>query len=194
MAALVGWTFVPIAFALIAAALIALRARVLFASAALDGRAFAQALRACIASGDFARAHALAAKLRPAWAAEVAFRVTGPDLDARERGFLLDEGWAEFLHQSQRGLLAIRALGRLALPLALAVAIVELAQGFDPAKEAAWGRAAATSAALARGLFACVTGLCTSIACQISANTLARAAKQRLDEVRHTCDSLRANE
>jgi hypothetical protein len=179
MAAFASWTVLPIAFALAAFALVALRARALLFDAALDGRPFAEALGARLAAADLTGARALAERMRPAWAAEVAFRAAGAD--ASERAFVLEEARAEFAHAAQRGLLPIQALGRLALPLALAVAIVELAHGFDPAP--ALDPVTAGRAALAQGMFACVIGLCTALACQWSANLLVRAAQQRLGEV-----------
>lgn len=181
MTALSSWNLLPIGLALAAFALVTQRARGLLFDAALDGGAFAEALGVRVAAADLAGARALAQRMRPAWAAELAFRAAGAD--AHERAFVLDEARAEFAHGALRGLLAIRTLGRLSLPLALAVSIVELAHGFDPAPELGLDRVAAGSAALASGVFACVTGLCTAIACQWSANVFARAAQQRLGEV-----------
>lgn len=181
MTALLGWNLLPIGLALTALLLMALRARALLFHAALDGRAFAEALAARLSASDLAGARALARRLRPAWAAELAFRAAGAD--ASERAFVLDEARAEFAHAALRGLLALRTLGRLSLPLALAISIVELAHGFDASQELAPDRVAGVSAALARGLFACVTGLCTALACQWSANVFARAARQRLGEI-----------
>jgi hypothetical protein len=189
MVALDGWTLAPLLVALSALVLIALRARELLFRAALDPVPFARELSARILAGDLDAARALALRLRPAWAAELALRALPARHDPEALEFELQEGYAAFSLASQRGLLAIRSLGRLAFPLALAVAIVQLGRGFDPDPRLALGSASAANEALGRGILAMATGMATSIASQVSVGVLVRAAQQRLAEVRAACDS-----
>ncbi len=186
MAMLDGWSLVPLAAALVATVLVVVRARSVMFRAALDGRAFARDLAVRLSqepghSGGENAARALARQLRPAWAAEAATRALDAAVD--ERGFVLEEARAEFALAAQRGLLAIRTLGRLSLPLALAIAIVEIARGFDPTPELALDRSLAAGRAIARGVFAVSTGMAASIGCQVSYGVLVRAARERLREV-----------
>jgi hypothetical protein len=183
------WTLLPLVAAAAALLLIAWRVRELLFRAALDGPVFTRALESRLAAGGARSARILAHALRPAWAAELAARA----LDAYEQPvqlrYELEEARAELELLAQRGLLAIRSLGRLALPLALAIAIVELGLGFEGGATTA-DRSLSASSAMTRGIFAVSVGMAASLACQIGYGVLARAAKQRLAEVRSASDAL----
>jgi len=186
MAALDAWTALPLTAAAAAWLLIGWRARSLMFQAALDGPLFARELQRRLAAGRTEEARRLAQGLCPAWAAKLTLRALAHADNPRELQFALAESRAEFELAAQRGLLALRALGRLALPLSLAIAIVELGRGFDPGAEPSAANAA--SRALSRGSFAVCTGMAAAIACQMSCGLLVRAARQRLEEVRKACE------
>lgn len=188
MAGLSGWNALPLLAAAAALVLVAVRVRTVMFRAALDGPSFARELRSRLGAGRRDAAIALATRLRPAWAAEVALRALAVRDDPEELRYALEEARSDLALAAQRGLLAIRSLGRLALPLALAIAIATLGRGFDPAPELGLDRTAATGRALAQGLFAMSMGLAVSIGCQVSYGVLARAAKRRLAEVQMTSD------
>ncbi|HKU38258.1 MAG TPA: hypothetical protein VJR89_08925 [Polyangiales bacterium] len=177
----------PLCAAAAALLLIALRARELLFRAALDGPAFARELKILLGTGQDQAARELAQRLRPAWAAELAARALATRGESEEQRYALDEAWAELELAAQRGLLALRSLGRLELPLALAIAIVEIGSGFGAASA---DRGLAASHAIGRGLFAVSVGMAASIACQVGYGVLARAAKQRLAEARSASDAL----
>ena len=182
------WTVLPLAAAVTALLLIAWRARELMFRAALDGPAFARALQSRLAAGRAHSARMLAYALRPAWAAELAARALDAYEEPVQLRYALEEAQAELELLAQRGLLAIRSLGRLLLPLALAIAIVELGLGFEGGATPV-DRSLSASAALTRGIFAVSVGMAASLACQVGYGLLAHAAKQRLTEVRSASDA-----
>lgn len=189
MPALDSWTVLPVFAAAAVAALLAFRAWVVLFRAALDGPAFAGELRARLAAGEPEGARRLAERLRPAWAAEFALRVLSAR-DPEQARVQAEEARADIELAAQAGFLAIRALGRLVLPLALAIAIVELGRGFDPGDGVVVARGLAASRAMTRGVFAMSTGMAASLACQIGYGVLARAAKRRLREVQLAADAV----
>jgi hypothetical protein len=193
MAALDGWTLAPLLIGLATLALIGLRARALMFRAALDPTPFTRELAARIARGELAAARDLAQRLRPAWAAELALRALPAQHDPQALHFELQDAYAEYSEVAQQGLLAIRSLGRLAFPLALAVAIVQLGRGFEPDPQLALGKASAASDALGRGILAMATGMATSVVSRLSVTILLRAAQRRLSEARAVCDSFMMN-
>jgi hypothetical protein len=186
MVALDAWMALPLTAAVAALSLIALRLRAVAFQAALDGASFSREIAARVRAGQLDRARALAQTLRPAWAAEIVLRTLDTREDATQLQYALDEGRAELELAAQRGLLALRSLGRIALPLALAIAIVELGAGFGPSPD----RAHAAALAFSRGLFAISVGMGTSIACQLSYAVLAREARERLREVQLAADAV----
>jgi hypothetical protein len=186
MFALDVWTALPLLAAGAAFLLIGLRFRVIAFRAALDGPSFARELKDRLDAGQTEAGRALAAALRPAWAAELVIRALETRDDPAQQVFLLEEVRAELELAAQKGLLAIRSLGRIALPLALACAIVELGRGFDPVLD----RAQAAGEAFTRGLFAVSVGMAVSFACQLSYSALTREGSQRLREVQLASDLL----
>lgn len=186
MLALDAWTALPLVAAAAAFTLIGLRLRSVGFRAALDGQSFERALKERLAAGRVEAARALAAELRPAWAAELTFRALETGVDPAQTQFALEEARAELELAAQKGLLAIRSLGRIALPLALAIAIVELGRGFEPSLDRAW----AAGQAFTRGLFAVSVGMAVSFACQLGYSVLAREGAQRLREVQLASDLL----
>lgn len=179
MIALDAWTALPLACAAAALVLIGLRVRTLAFAAALDGPSFARELESRLSAGQIDAARALAIQLRPAWAAELVVRAIASRDEPGQLRFALEDARTELELAAQRGLLAIRALGRLALPLALAIAIVELGRGFDPEVDRGW----AAGQAFTRGLFSVSVGMAMSFACQLSYGVLAREGVRRLREV-----------
>jgi hypothetical protein len=186
MPALDAWMGLPLAAAAAALAVIGLRLRAVAFRAALDGPSFSREIAARLKAGQPDRARALAQQLRPAWAAEMVLRTLEARGDPTQLRYAVEETRAELELAAQRGLLAIRSLGRIALPLTLAIAIVELAAGFDPSLD----RAQAAGLAFSRGLFAVSVGMATAFVCQLSYGLIAREASQRLREVRLAGDAV----
>lgn len=179
MTALDGWTALPLIAAAAAFGLIAARVRAVMFRAALDEPSFTRELRARVTVGELDAARTLVERLRPAWAAEVAARALDSRDDPNEQAFVLQDARAECELAAVKGLLAIRAIGRMALPLALAIAIFELGQGFAPTVD----RALTASSAFTRGLFAVSVGMAVSFACQLSYGVLVREGQKRLLEL-----------
>jgi hypothetical protein len=186
MAALDAWTALPLAAAAAALVLIGLRVRTVVFTAALDGPSFRRELESRLSAGQIDAARALATQLRPAWAAELVVLAIGSRDEPDELRFALEEARAELELAAQRGLLAIRSLGRVALPLALAIAIVELGRGFEPRVDRAW----AAGQAFTRGLFAVSVGMAVAVVCQLSYGVLAREGARRLREVQLASEAL----
>jgi hypothetical protein len=182
-----AWMALPLAAAGAALILIGVRLWAVAFQAALDGQSFSREIAARLKADQADRALALAQELRPAWAAEIVLRTLDTRGDAPALQYALEEVRAELELAAQRGLLALRSLGRIALPLSLAIAIVELGAGFGPSPD----RAYAAGLAFSRGLFAISVGMGTSIACQLSYTVLAREAARRLREVQLAADAVR---
>jgi hypothetical protein len=151
-------------------------------------RPFAQALSELAVRGELARALALSERLRPAWAAELASRVLNAP-NPREATAALEECQAEFRMAAERHLYAIRSFGRIALPLALGVAIVELSLTFERSAGAPIPTRLVHSA-IECALRATVTGMTTAAFCQLSVTSLQRQAAARLLEVRIVSEAL----
>lgn len=186
MSALDAWLALPLSAATAALVLIGLRVRSIAFRAALDGPSFSREIAARLKAGQIDRARALAEQLRPAWAAELVLRTLEARSDPTQLRYALEETRAELELAAQRGLLAVRSLGRIALPLALAIAIVELAAGFAPAPD----RVQAAGVAFSRGLFAMSIGMATAFVCQLSYGLLAREGSRRLREVQLAGDAV----
>jgi hypothetical protein len=186
MPAIDAWNLLPLLAAVAALVLIGLRVRAVAFVAALDGPSFGRELRTRLAAGQVDGARSLAVRLRPAWAAELVLRGLDSCDDPEQLQFALEDARAELELAAARGLLAIRSLGRIALPLTLAIAMVELGRGFNPELDRAW----AAGQAFTRGLFVVSIGIALSLACQLSHALLVREGAQRLREVQLANDAL----
>jgi hypothetical protein len=186
MIALDAWMALPLTAAAAALVLVGLRVRTVAFSAALDGPSFKRELESRLAAGQVNAARALAIQLQPAWAAELVVRAIASRDEPAQLRFALEEARAELELAAQRGLLAIRSLGRVALPLALAIATVELGRGFEPEFDRAW----AAGQAFTRGLFAVSVGMAVSFACRLSYGLLAREGARRLREAQLASEAL----
>jgi hypothetical protein len=189
MPALDAWTALPLLAAAAALVLIALRLRAVAFLAALDGPSFARELRTRLEAGQIEAVRALATQLRPAWAAELVLRALGGREDPVQLKYEIEDARAELELAAERGLLAIRSLGRIALPLTLAIAILELGRGFNPELDRAW----AAGQAFTRGAFVVSVGIALSVACQLSYAVLVREGTQRLREAQLASDALSAS-
>lgn len=189
MPALDVWTALPLLVAAAAIVLIALRLRDIAFVAALDGASFGRELQTRLGAGQVEAARALALGLRPAWAAELVVRGLESRDDPEQLQYALEDARVELELAAQRGLLAIRSLGRIALPLSLAIAMVELGRGFNPELNAVH----AAGQAFTRGLFVVSVGLALTFTCQSSYAVLAREGRQRLREAKLASDALFAS-
>jgi hypothetical protein len=175
--------WLTLAVAAAAVSLSALQARELSLRAPLPARPFADALTKLLLEQDFLRAQQLCDALRPAWGAELASRSVSAHTRGEDPAFVLEETSIEFRIVAERHLYAIRTLGRIAIPLALGIAIVELGLGFDSGAAASHAVGGVQSA-LQCAARAVAVGLTTAAFCQVSVASLQRQAQARLAEVR----------
>jgi hypothetical protein len=178
-------TLAPGALALL---LSLLRACELAIAAPLAVAPFAHTLTRLLREGEWLRAQALCDSLRPAWCA----RLASCALTARSQGediaFTLEITGAELRSRAQQHLDAIRTLGRIAIPLALASAIFALGLGFHTGGHAI--EHGAVQSSLDGALRAGINGVASALFCQWSAAGLMRQARARIDELRIVADVL----
>jgi biopolymer transport protein ExbB/TolQ len=181
--------WLSIALGLAALALTFLRVHELALRAPLAARPFARRLGELIEAGDLAAAQRLCARLLPGWGAQLAGAALREWSDPATVDFALDEAFARLELRAQRHLNAIRTLGRMALPLALGSAIVELGLGFggDPGSALA---ASTVQAALDCALRALATGFATVLFCPLASAFLQRQSLERLEEARIVAEML----
>jgi hypothetical protein len=171
-----SWFVLPsLALALSAWVLVFLRTRELVWRAPLDAPRLVQALRGPLADGRLAEVQAICERLRSGWAADVVLRALR-ELD--DLASVLEEACAHWEQVSERHALAIAAFGRIAVPLALASAIVQLGAGFQ-----AHVTLARVQAELNAALTSGTLGLMTLALCRYGAARLERHAHARMREV-----------
>jgi hypothetical protein len=151
--------------------------------APLDARPFAQALSTWLAKRELEQVFTLCRALHPAWAADAVIRALDAERLGEDAAFTLEEVMAHAGIVAERHLYAIRTLGRIAVPLALGCAIVELGLGFQSDPSATIG-AAHVQSALDGALRVVATGFSTAAFCHASVTILQRQARARLDELR----------
>ena len=179
----------PVLFGAGAVAYAFVRAHVLTIRAPLAAAPFARALAALIARGEPERAAHLCASLRPAWCAEMAgsalaeanaggdVRATIDEVGERVRGRADDDAYVLYV------------LARIAIPLSLGIAIVQLGVAFSTAEAAAIALDAAQGA-LQHALRCIATGVATAVFCRLARAALARQAAARLAELRIVSSAL----
>jgi hypothetical protein len=166
-----------------------LRAFELGISARLAVGPFAQALAGLLDQADWERASTLCQSLQPAWPARLASGALAARAHGEDVAFTVDVTGAELRTRAQRHVDAIRTLGRIAIPLALGCAIVELGLGFQPGGTDTIQRAV-VQRSLDCALRAGVNGVATALFCQWSVAGLVRQAHARIDELRVVADVL----
>jgi hypothetical protein len=152
------------------------RARVVLFEASLDRAAFMPELRAALAACEWNRAHKLAEAALPAWPARIALS----GLRAREQRTsvhsAIDEERAELLQRAWLGIAPLRALARMAPPLAFIGVVSELGRAVGGGYGlAALQRGLPARLALERGLLTFALGVATCLLAISAARTLARA-------------------
>jgi biopolymer transport protein ExbB/TolQ len=157
--------------------------------APLAARPFARSLSQLLERGDLAAALRLSDRLRPSWGAELASAALRTWAQPAELQFTLQDAMARLQLAAQRNLYAIHTLGRMALPLALGSAIVELSLGFggDPGAAIA---ASSVQSALDCALRSLATGFATAVFCPLASTFLQEQARLRLDEARSVAETL----
>jgi hypothetical protein len=164
--------------AICAFALAAWRVYVLGVRAALDLEAFRATLERRVSARDHDGAVALCRALPNVWAAQSALAM----LEEAEPS---DDVLASYGFEAQRGLTPLFTLSRMALPLALASAIVVLSQAFT-ANETQDAQRALGSA------LQCLTvGLLSMLFCRSALGFLQRQARARMHEIRAVATALR---
>ncbi len=137
--------------------------------APLNTAAFLAALRSRMATGERTAALALSHALLPAWVAELSCTALGADGSPDERRLVVEE-LAIDLQAAAHGLLSsIVALGRIAGPLAFAIAIVHMGLAFrHETGLLALQRGLPQTIAVERAVLSIVTGMATSLVCHVS--------------------------
>jgi hypothetical protein len=181
-----SWLVVPSLSVLLSAfTLLFLRARELVWRAPLDGPRLIDALHAPFAAGEFQAIQAVCERLRSGWAAQVALAALAAVRSGDDLAFALEEACAHWAQVAERHALAIVALGRIALPLALASAIVQLGAGFQTHASLALVEAQLNTALISGSL-----GLTTLVLCRLGSLRLQRQAQARVREVQWLAESL----
>lgn len=180
---------------LLAAASVIVAARRLYElswRAPVDAESFVRELTLRVTRGDEARALGLCDALRSGWAADVAGRVLREITHDREAlRPQLEELELEYAHMSQRGVDMLGALQRIAIPLALGVAIVVLGSGFD-ASDSSGIAAGDAQRSLQTALQALSLGLATWVLARVGVSVLRQQANARTVEVRRVIKALSA--
>jgi hypothetical protein len=180
---------VTIALGIAAVSLALSRTFELAFKAPLDTQRFVDALSGLLAVEDWASARGLCDRLKPAWPARLATRALAAHAQGEGVTFTLEMTSAELRSAAHRHLYAIQMLGRIAVPLALGSAIVELGLAFQPSDAAAIAVGSAQST-LDGALRAVIIGFTTAAFCQLSVAVLQRQARARLAELRVVADLL----
>lgn len=180
---------------LLAAASVAVAARRLYElswRAPVDAEKFARELTLRVTRGDEARALSLCDAVPSGWGADLAGRVLRAiTRDGEALRPLLEELELEYAHVSQRGVDVLGALQRIAIPLALGVAIVVLGSGFDAGGSSGIA-AGEAQRALQTALQAMSLGLATWVSARVGVSVLRHQASARMAEVRHVVKALSA--
>jgi hypothetical protein len=155
----------------------ALRARVVLFEARLDRKAFLTELRAALEAEQHEQARRLAEGCLPAWPARIA--LTGLHAIAARRSVqaAVEEERAELLHRAPLGIATLRALARMAPPLAFIGVVCELGRALGGGYGlAALQRGLPERLALERSLVTFAIGVGTCLFAISAARTLSRAA------------------
>lgn len=168
-------------------AIAAIRVFVLTWSAPVDAPRLASTLERMLASGDRARAVAVCRGLAGGWAAECAERLLcAREQDAAALDFCVDELRASYRLRAHWGIGALRGLGRMAFPLALASAIVVMGRAFADAD------VLKVEAALDSALQCLTLGVMSAVISRSGAAIVQRQGGARLQEIAAVCRGLRA--
>jgi hypothetical protein len=155
------------------------RARAVLFAGRLDRRAFVPVLREAIAANRLAYAASLCRASLPAWPAAIALRgvdalTAGANLHAA-----LDEQRLELLHRAPAGISTLRALARMAMPLAFIGVLGELghAIGADHGL-AALQRGLPERLAIERALLTFALGIGSTLLAVSAAHALMRGVQE----------------
>ena len=135
------------------------------------------------AGTGLSQSRTLAERLAPSWAARLLHAAVDAQQTGDDAAFAIAEATDSAGVLAERHLDAIRALGRIAIPLALGSAIIELGLGFASG-EGGTIAVDAAQGALAAALRTMATGFTTTVFCQVSVASLRRQAQARMDELR----------
>lgn len=142
------------------------------------------ALTRHVACGELAQARALCRALQGSWAADCARRVLdATDEHARVRA-QLEELQGLYRQRAQAGLFALQALGRMAFPLALGIAIAVMSGAFVDAD------VPRVEEALSTALQCLTVAVMNIVFCRVSAGIVKRQADARLREIGAVCRAL----
>jgi hypothetical protein len=155
------------------------RARVVLFEARLDRSVFVPELRAALAAGEWARARRLAEASLPAWSAQIALSGLRAREDHSSMQTALDEERADLLQRAPLGIATLRALGRMAPPLAFIGVICEVGRALGGGYGlAALQRGLPVRLALERGLLTFGLGVGTCLLAISAARALTRGVAE----------------
>ena len=164
------------------------RVYVLAWQAPVAAPALAAALTRQIEKGELGKAFALCRALEPCWAAECAEQCLQASREPEHRALssVVEELRDAYAQRAQSGIEALRALGRMAFPLALGTAIVSMSSAFADSDIERVERALSTA-------LQCFTlGLTAAVFCRASAALVSRQAEARMREIAAVCRGLMA--
>jgi hypothetical protein len=186
----VDWALGSLSLApgLLAVLLSLVRAFELAITAPLAVAPFAHTLTRLLRDSEWERARVLCESLWPAWGARLASRALRARSEGEDIAFTLELTGVELRTQAERHLDAIRTLGRIAIPLALASAIFELGLGFHTGAHVI--EHGAVQSSLDGALRVGINGVASALFCQWSVAGLLRQARARIDELRIVADVL----
>lgn len=164
------------------------RVYVLAWQAPVAAPALTAALTRQIENGELAKALALCKALEPGWAAACAEQCLRASREQQLQALssVIEELRDAYAQRAQAGIEALRALGRMAFPLALGTAIVSMSSAFVGADLEQVERALSTA-------LQCFTvGLTSAVFCRVSAALVSRQSEARMREIAAVCRGLMA--
>ncbi|HET8937360.1 MAG TPA: hypothetical protein VFN67_28150 [Polyangiales bacterium] len=162
------------------------RVYVLTWQAPVAAPALAAALSRHVEKGELAKAIALCRALAPCWAAVCAEQClqASRELEHPALTSVVEELRITYTQRAGAGVEALRALGRMAFPLALATAIVSMSSAFVGADLEQVERALSTA------LQCFIVGLTSAVFCRASTAVVSRQGEARLREIAAVCRGL----
>jgi hypothetical protein len=134
-----------------------------------------------IGSGELAGAIALCRALDRCWAAECAEVCLQASQDRAELSSVVEELRVTYAQRAGQGLEALRALGRMSFPLALAAAIVTMSGAFAAAD------VTRVEQALSTALQCLIVGAVSTVFCRVSTGIVSRQGAARMREIAGVC-------
>jgi hypothetical protein len=173
-----SWALVPgLLLGLAAAGVAAARVYAVAWRAPVAATPLAAALTRHIARGELTKAADLCRALERGWAADCAAKYLAASTEPAGTAGLAEELRVTYAQQARAGVEVLRALGRMAFPLALGAAIATMSGAF------ASSDVASVEAALSTALQCLTVGVLSVVFCRASATVVSRQGAARMKEI-----------